>query len=137
MALGVAVGVEVDDGALVGVTGTFVVVALGVERNDDDGDGALVAVATDAVAVAVDATFVGLAATPPLSLSEPHPATQARANTKMHRCGRIAIMEPRGRNVHFEDHLENGKITFDYIMRDGVVRKSNAIELMRSVGLEI
>ena len=26
---------------------------------------------------------------------------------------------------------------FDYVMRPGVVRKSNAIELMRSVGLEI
>jgi DNA mismatch repair ATPase MutS len=46
-------------------------------------------------------------------------------------------MAPRGRNVHFEDHLEDGRITFDYIMRDGVVRKSNALELMRSVGLEI
>ena len=29
------------------------------------------------------------------------------------------------------------KMTFDYLMRPGVVRKSNAIELMRSVGLEI
>ena len=40
-------------------------------------------------------------------------------------------------NVHFEDHIENGQIHFDYVMRPGVVRKSNAIELMRSVGLEI
>jgi hypothetical protein len=48
-----------------------------------------------------------------------------------------AAMEPRGTNVHFEDHLEDGKITFDYIMRPGVVRKSNALELMRSVGLDI
>jgi hypothetical protein len=48
-----------------------------------------------------------------------------------------AAMEPRGANVHFEDHLEDGKITFDYIMRPGVVRKSNALELMRSVGLDI
>jgi DNA mismatch repair ATPase MutS len=39
--------------------------------------------------------------------------------------------------VHFEDHLEDGKIHFDYAMRPGVVRKSNALELMRSVGLEI
>ncbi|MBS1858698.1 MAG: hypothetical protein JST11_25230, partial [Acidobacteria bacterium] len=44
---------------------------------------------------------------------------------------------PRAANVHFEDHLEDGKIRFDYRMRPGVVRKSNAIELMRSVGLEI
>jgi MutS-like protein len=43
----------------------------------------------------------------------------------------------RARNVHFEDHLENGVMKFDYVMRPGVVRKSNALELMRSVGLEI
>ncbi len=43
----------------------------------------------------------------------------------------------RGTNVHFEDHLEDGKITFDYKMRPGVVRKSNALELMRSIGLEV
>jgi len=48
-----------------------------------------------------------------------------------------ANLAPRGANVHFEDHLEDGRITFDYIMRPGVVRKSNAIELMRSVGLDI
>ena len=43
----------------------------------------------------------------------------------------------RAANVHFEDQIENGQIRFDYVMRPGVVRKSNAIELMRSVGLEI
>jgi hypothetical protein len=43
----------------------------------------------------------------------------------------------RAANVHFEDHIENGEIHFDYRMRPGVVRKSNAIELMRQVGLEI
>src|SRR5581483_9606675 len=43
----------------------------------------------------------------------------------------------RAANVHFEDQIENGEIRFDYVMRPGVVRKSNAIELMRSVGLEI
>src|SRR5215472_5389517 len=40
-------------------------------------------------------------------------------------------------NVHFEDSVENGEIHFDYRMRPGVVRKSNAVELMRSVGLEV
>lgn len=40
-------------------------------------------------------------------------------------------------NVHFEDHLEDGEMTFDYEMRPGVVRRSNAIELMRSVGLPV
>jgi hypothetical protein len=48
-----------------------------------------------------------------------------------------AAMAPRGVNVHFEDHLEDGRITFDYLMRPGVVQKSNALELMRSVGLDI
>jgi MutS domain V len=43
----------------------------------------------------------------------------------------------RAANVHFEDQIENGQIHFDYLMRPGVVRKSNAIELMRQVGLEI
>ena len=40
-------------------------------------------------------------------------------------------------NVHFEDQIVDGKIEFDYIMRDGVVQRSNALDLMRSVGLEV
>ena len=44
---------------------------------------------------------------------------------------------PRASNVHFEDHLENGKIAFDYRLKPGVVTKSNALELMRSVGLDV
>ncbi len=43
----------------------------------------------------------------------------------------------RARNVHFEDHMEGDKLVFDYRMRDGVVEKSNAIALMRAVGLEV
>jgi DNA mismatch repair ATPase MutS len=46
-------------------------------------------------------------------------------------------LAPRGANVHFEDQLEDGRMRFDYRMRPGVVQKSNAIELMRSVGLEV
>jgi hypothetical protein len=98
-ALGVAVGEEVDDGALVGVTGTAVVVALGVAPNEDVGDGALVAVATDAVAVAVDAGIVGVAPAPPLSSSEPHPARQATANTQMHSGFARLTDRPPGRSL--------------------------------------
>ena len=47
------------------------------------------------------------------------------------------VLGERAANVHFEDHIEDGRMVFDYVMRPGVVRKSNAIELMRSVGLEI
>jgi hypothetical protein len=38
-------------------------------------------------------------------------------------------------NVHFEDRLEDGQMVFDYRMRPGVVRTSNALALMRTLGL--
>lgn len=47
------------------------------------------------------------------------------------------VLAPRAANVHFEDHLEGGRMTFDYLCRPGVMTKSNAIELMRSVGLDV
>jgi hypothetical protein len=40
-------------------------------------------------------------------------------------------------NVHFEDELREGRMHFDYRMRPGVVQRSNAIALMRAVGLEV
>jgi len=40
-------------------------------------------------------------------------------------------------NVHFEDRFEDGVLHFDYRLRDGVVRTSNALALMRSVGLDV
>ena len=46
-------------------------------------------------------------------------------------------LAPRAANVHFEDHLEGGRIAFDYRLRPGVVEKSNALALMREVGLEV
>jgi hypothetical protein len=46
-------------------------------------------------------------------------------------------LKPRAMNVHFQDHLENGRMTFDYRLHPGVVQKSNALELMRAVGLNV
>jgi DNA mismatch repair ATPase MutS len=40
------------------------------------------------------------------------------------------------RNMHFEDQVADGKMKFDYKLREGVVEKSNALELMRLIGLE-
>jgi len=40
-------------------------------------------------------------------------------------------------NVHFQDYVEDGKMRFDYKLRDGVVEKSNALELMRLIGLKV
>ena len=40
-------------------------------------------------------------------------------------------------NVHFQDELENGRMQFDYRLREGVVTRSNGLELMRSIGLDV
>jgi DNA mismatch repair ATPase MutS len=40
-------------------------------------------------------------------------------------------------NVHFEDRITDGKMEFDYRLRPGIVTHSNALELMRAVGLDV
>jgi len=40
-------------------------------------------------------------------------------------------------NFHFEDHLEDGKLRFDHRLSPGIVRTSNALQLMRSIGLDV
>jgi len=40
-------------------------------------------------------------------------------------------------NMHFEDRLEGGRMVFDYRMRTGVVEHSNALALMRAIGLDV
>ena len=49
----------------------------------------------------------------------------------------VAGLGSRTRNVHFEDHFEDGRMRFDYRMHPGVVQHSNALALMRAVGLEV
>jgi hypothetical protein len=46
-------------------------------------------------------------------------------------------LSPGAMNVHFEDRFEGGEISFDYRMRPGPVHRSNAIALMRMVGLDV
>jgi DNA mismatch repair ATPase MutS len=46
-------------------------------------------------------------------------------------------LESRIANVHFADRLVDGKMMFDYRMRPGVVQHSNALALMRAIGLEV
>jgi hypothetical protein len=43
----------------------------------------------------------------------------------------------RLRNVHFADRIQDGRLIFDYTLQPGVVRRSNAIALMRAVGLQV
>jgi hypothetical protein len=40
-------------------------------------------------------------------------------------------------NVHLQDKIEDGKMKFDFKLQDGVVTKSNGIELMRLIGLKV
>ncbi len=68
----------------------------------------------------VDAGAIGLVTTHDLALT-----------------GIAEELSGRGRNVHFVDHLENGRLVFDYAMRPGVVERSNALALMRSIGLDV
>jgi DNA mismatch repair ATPase MutS len=40
-------------------------------------------------------------------------------------------------NVHFEDSFADGGMIFDYKLRPGIVTKSNGLDLMRSIGLDV
>ena len=68
----------------------------------------------------VDTSAIGIVSTHDLALAE-IPST----------------MNGRALNCHFEDRLEQGKLDFDYKLKPGVVKTSNALELMRAVGLEV
>lgn len=46
-------------------------------------------------------------------------------------------LAPRALNVHFEDWFEAGEMRFDYRMKPGPVTRSNALALMRAVGLDV
>jgi len=48
-----------------------------------------------------------------------------------------AELEPHAVNVHFQDWFDEGEMKFDYCMRPGPVTRSNALALMRAVGLEV
>jgi len=43
----------------------------------------------------------------------------------------------RLRNMHFQDELIDGRMSFDYTLHDGIVTRSNGVELMRSIGLQV
>jgi hypothetical protein len=68
----------------------------------------------------VDRGAIGLVSTHDLALTE---------------IGRA--LNGRLRNVHFQDEIENGRMKFDYKLREGIVTKSNGLELMRSIGLKV
>lgn len=46
-------------------------------------------------------------------------------------------MGERAVNCHFEDEFADNKLAFDFKLKPGIVQTSNALELMRSIGLGI
>jgi MutS-like protein len=46
-------------------------------------------------------------------------------------------LAPRAVNVHFDDWFAEGELRFDYVAKPGPVTRSNAIALMRAVGLDV
>jgi len=43
----------------------------------------------------------------------------------------------RVENVHFEEQVAGETMTFDFILRPGIVQSSNALRLMRAVGIDV
>jgi hypothetical protein len=46
-------------------------------------------------------------------------------------------LDGRAANYHFEDRYEDGKLHFEYKLTPGIVQTSNALALMRSIGLDV
>lgn len=46
-------------------------------------------------------------------------------------------LAPRTTNVHLQDRIEGTTLIFDYTLRAGIVSRSNALDLMRLVGLRV
>jgi len=45
-------------------------------------------------------------------------------------------LAPKAGNVHFDDTLVDDEMRFDYCLKTGPVTRSNAIAIMRAVGLD-
>ena len=48
-----------------------------------------------------------------------------------------AELAGRAKNVHFEEQVVEEKMTFDYKLREGLVQSSNALRLMKIVGIDV
>jgi hypothetical protein len=49
----------------------------------------------------------------------------------------IEVGKPCVRNLHFQDEIVDGRMKFDFKLHEGIVTKSNGLELMRSIGLDV
>lgn len=49
----------------------------------------------------------------------------------------IADENPKVRNLHFREHIENGTMAFDYCLREGISPSNNALAIMAMAGLPV
>lgn len=49
----------------------------------------------------------------------------------------LACAQDSLRNVHFQDEILDGRMSFDFRLHDGVLTRSNGVALMRLIGLEV
>ncbi|AGC46910.1 MutS domain-containing protein [Myxococcus stipitatus DSM 14675] len=67
-------------------------------------------------------------------------STGAAGAVTTHDLSLTALAEEAGAhvlNVHFRDHLEDGKMVFDYTLREGVVDTTNALRVLRLAGVPV
>ncbi len=76
--------------------------------------------ATGVVATLLEAGALGLLSTHDLALTQLGADLQARV-----------------RNAHFEDRIAEGGLSFDYTLREGIITRSNGLDLMRLIGLKV
>jgi DNA mismatch repair ATPase MutS len=78
--------------------------------------------------IGAEAVMVALVATGAVGLVSTHDLALA---TITDRLGERAV------NAHFDDRFVDGTLHFDYRLKPGVVETSNALALMRSIGIDV
>ncbi|MCC7010194.1 MAG: DNA mismatch repair protein MutS [Acidobacteria bacterium] len=78
--------------------------------------------------VGAEALLAALAASGAVGLATTHDLALAEIAERL---------APAAANVHFEDQLLDGTLAFDYRIRPGLVRTSNALRLMRGIGFKV
>ncbi len=67
-------------------------------------------------------------------------ATGALGAVSTHDLGITALEEELGgvvQNAHFEEQVTGDAMTFDYVLRPGIVKSSNALRLMEALGIKV
>lgn len=85
----------------------------------------------------LDRGAIGLVTTHDLALTRIAGTRGSNGGIGMQDGGNMGRQRARMVNVHFDDEFDGGTLRFDYRMKPGPVNGSNAIALMRAVGLTV